>query len=102
GFRRQVEADRDRRKLFLVRDHQRGRGVLELRNGAQRHLRGAFGREKRGGGGARRQRGLGGDRLGAGGRDVELRQRVRIALVLRRCLQNDAVLVGLGIDRGNL
>ena len=38
----------------------------------------------------------------AGAGDVELRQRIRVLLVARLRFEDDAVLVGLRIDRGNL
>ena len=54
------------------------RAALDARHRAQRHLR------------------------AAGGRDVDPRQRGRVALVLRHRLQHHAVLVGLGVDGGDL
>ena len=77
---------------------KRSGGVLQLRNGAQRHLGGALGREQLGGGCAGGQRGLGGGGLDAGGRHIELGERTRIALILRHRLQDHPVLVRLGVN----
>src|SRR5207237_8232769 len=45
---RQVERDRHRGELSLVRDHQRRRAFLDAGDGGQRHLRGPGGRARRG------------------------------------------------------
>ena len=104
--RREIEADRDRGKLLLVGDRKRRGRAHEARERAQRHLRAAGGvgaeRGRRLAGGQRRRLVRGVRGLIAGGGHVELRERGRVALILRHRLQNDAVLVGLPIDGGDL
>ncbi len=61
-----------------MRDHQRRGDMLRGGEGAERYLHIA----------------------GAG--DIELGERGRVLLILRHRFQNHAILVGLGIDGGNL
>ncbi|GCC46876.1 hypothetical protein chiPu_0030707, partial [Chiloscyllium punctatum] len=75
---RQVEAERDRRKLGLMRDRERRRGADQGCHRRQRHLRA----------------------VGAG--QIELVENRRVALVHRQRLEHDAVLVGLAVDRRDL
>ena len=65
-------------KLALVIDHQRRDPALEARHVGQRNLR------------------------AAAAADEDVRQVVRVALVLRIDLEDDAILVALGIDRRHL
>ena len=82
GFQRdaflQPERDGDGGKLALMVDHQRRDRTFEVRDVRERHLH----------------------TTAAG--NVDVRQVVRVALILRIDLEDDAILVALGIDRGNL
>ena len=106
--RRKVEADGDGGKLLLVRDGKRCGGRYETGESGQRYLCVAGDRV-----GRRRSvgiciagcrvagRGHGSCRC-AGAGDVQLRQRIRVLLIPRLRFKNDAILVGLPIDGGNL
>ena len=112
GARREVEADRHRGELLLMRDRQRRGDALEAGEGGERHLRidGAGRGARRGAargaaagaglraGGRRCRRGRG----GAGARHIEPRQRTRILLLARQRLEDHAILVRLAVDGRDL
>ncbi len=78
-MRTEIEADGLRGELFEMRHRQRRLHPFDARDGPERRLRPAAGRS-----------------------DIELFERGRIVLKLRRRLQNHAILIGLRVDHRDL